>query len=208
MKVSNSYNEFDLQGQISLICAKYAGDYLDRFYHANTYHHVYNRGTLKSKIFFDKDDYNYFLNRLGKFSVKYKIEIMAFCLMPNHFHLLVNQTDENLKVGKFVGDLINGHTKFINKKYQRTGVVFEGPAKAKYVNHLSDNKRIVEYILSNPVIAGLSKHADEYVYSSAYEIINNVENSITCKTGLIKIYGTYENVISMIHYLSRAVPQP
>lgn len=47
--------------------------------------------------------------------------------------LLVKQTDENLKVGKFVGDLLNGHTKFINKKYQRTGVVFEGPAKAKYV---------------------------------------------------------------------------
>lgn len=128
--------------------------------------------------------------------------------MPNHFHLLIKQTDENLKVGKFVGDLINGHTKFINKKYQRTGVVFEGPAKAKYVNYISEIKRIVEYILANPVMAGLSKHTNEYVYSSAYEIINNVENSITCKSGLTQIYGTLENVIAMIHNIRKAVSQP
>jgi REP element-mobilizing transposase RayT len=173
-----------------------------KFYYADTYHHVYNRGALKSKIFFDKDDYNYFLHRLKKHADKNKIEIVAYCLMPNHFHLFVKQTIDNYTIGKFIGDLQNGFTKFINKKYKRSGVVFEGPAKAKYLTDKSYHKPVVEYILHNPVSAHLVKTADGWIYSSANEIVYDTNRKITSIDDLIKIYTSRENLLSAIKDLA------
>lgn len=173
-----------------------------KFYSANTYHHVYNRGALKSKIFFDKEDYNYFLHRLKKYSDKYKIVILAYCLMPNHFHLFAKQTTDFLTIGKFIGDLQNGFTKFINKKYKRSGVVFEGPAKAKYVTNESYHKPIVEYILLNPVSAHLVKTAESWIYSTANEIVYDANRKITTIDELIKIYTSRENLLSAIKELT------
>ncbi|MBS3944143.1 MAG: transposase [Melioribacter sp.] len=173
-----------------------------KFYRANTYHHVYNRGALKSKIFFDKEDYNYFLHRLKRHADRNKIEILAYCLMPNHFHLFAKQTTDFLTIGKFIGDLQNGFTKFINKKYKRSGVAFEGPAKAKYVTNESYHKPIVEYILLNPVSAHLVKTADSWMYSTANEIVYDANRKITSIDELIKIYTSRENLLSAIKELT------
>lgn len=173
-----------------------------KFYYANTYHHIYNRGALRSKIFFDKDDYNYFLHRLKKHADKNKIEILAYCLMSNHFHLCVKQNTDICTVGKFIGDLQNGFTKFINKKYNRSGVVFQGPAKAKYLTDKSYYKPVIEYILLNSVTAKLVKSASDWSYSSAYEITNNLNYKITSIDELMHIYGSPENLLDAIKGLT------
>ncbi|MBU2446014.1 MAG: transposase [Bacteroidetes bacterium] len=106
---------------------------MQKLYYADAYHHVYNRGTLRSTIFWGDEDYLYFLNRLRKFKNRSKVKIICYSLLTNHFHFIVKQTDNKLTIGDFISDLQNGHTKFINKKLERTGVLFEGPAKSKFI---------------------------------------------------------------------------
>lgn len=63
----------------------------DREFYKNTYHHLYNRGANKEKIYFDRESYLYFLRRLKQYKNKHQIELLSYCLMPNHFHLFVKQ---------------------------------------------------------------------------------------------------------------------
>jgi REP element-mobilizing transposase RayT len=173
-----------------------------KLYYSDTYHHVYNRGTLQTKIFFDEEDFQFFLNRLKKFSERYQVKVIVYCLLNNHFHLFVKQTNDKLTIGKFIGDLLNAYTKFINKKYNRIGVLFESPAKVKFINEKIYFKWIIEYILLNPVKAKLVCKATEWKYSSAYELLNVSNNLITSLDELKTIYGTKENLMSEINNLS------
>src|SRR3972149_5193578 len=99
---------------------------------ANEYYHVYNRGSEKRTIFQSPRDYNKFLDRVKENSQKYSIDILCFCLKPNHYHLLVQQTTE-LSVAKFINPIQLGHAKFFNTKYDRVGPLFQGRFKAKAV---------------------------------------------------------------------------
>ncbi|MFA5804020.1 MAG: transposase [Melioribacteraceae bacterium] len=166
----------------------------DKLYYAETYHHIYNRGTLQTNIFFEEEDFNYFLNRLRKFKDKYEIKIISFCLLNNHFHLFAKQTNDKLKIGKFISDQLNAHTKFMNKKYNRTGVLFEGPAKTKFVKEKIYYKWIVEYILLNPVEAKLVDNVTKWKYSTANELLVKDKNWITSIDELIMIYGSLTNI--------------
>ncbi|MDQ7818084.1 MAG: transposase [Melioribacteraceae bacterium] len=174
----------------------------DKLYYADTFHHIYNRGTLRTNIFFVDEDYNYFLNRLQKFKDKYEIRVITYCLLNNHFHLFVRQTNDKLTIGKFISDLQNAHTKFINKKYKRTGVLFEGPAKIKFISEKEYHKYIVEYILLNPVKANLVKNAAKWKYSTAFELLNMNSLMISDESELIRIYGTIDTLKSLISNFS------
>ena len=174
---------------------------MHKLYYADTFHHVYNRGTLRSDIFFDEDDYDYSLNRIDKFKNKYDVKLLCYCLMRNHFHFFLKQTKDNLTIGKFIGDLQNGHTKFINKKYQRTGVFFEGPAKSKFLSDKTYHEWFIEYIMLNPVIAGLSDKAENWKYSTAHEIANDKFNMLTDIDELVTIFGSIEKVKEKIKNL-------
>ena len=88
----------------------------ERNFHKNTYHHLYNRGANKGKIFFDEESYLYFLRKLKHYKTKYSIQILSYCLMPNHFHLFVKQQEEYLRISNFLSDLLNSYVKSINKE--------------------------------------------------------------------------------------------
>jgi putative transposase len=135
------------------------------------YYHIYNRGNSKQKIFTDKNDYQRFVDLLyavnseDKFNfsdsikgisvyerrVKDKlISIGAYCLMPNHFHILVTPLSEE-GLSRFMQKLSTAYAMYFNKKNNRTGSVFEGKFKAE---HLKDDiylKYIFSYIHLNPI---------------------------------------------------------
>jgi REP element-mobilizing transposase RayT len=144
-----------------------------RNFEIDTYHHLYNRGAGKQKIFFDENDYKFFVKKLKEYKQKYSIEILSYCLMPNHFHIFIHQTTAELLGSKFIGNLTNSYTKSINKKYKRSGVLFQGRTKNKIFYNEDDFKRVVKYILLNPVKTGLVKKFDEWKYSSAKELIKS-----------------------------------
>lgn len=153
-----------------------------RNFDEDTYHHLYNRGANRLKIFFDKLDYQFFKKRMLKYKIKYDVEILSYCLMPNHFHILVRQTSNNNPLNKFISDFINSYTKSINKKYGRSGVLFEGPTKNKIIYDESALPFVAKYILLNPVRAKLCNQFYKYEFSSAKELLNISNDGITDKS--------------------------
>jgi putative transposase len=170
-----------------------------RYFQEDTYHHLYNRGANKAKIFFDKNDYYYFLKKLKKYNQKYSIEILCYCLMINHFHIFVRQTTQEKSIGNFVGDLTNSYTKTINKKYKRTGVIFEGKTKNKIIYDEDAFTVLAKYILLNPVRAKLVAKFEDWEFSSANELLNGNEDQLTDDTILryFKSVQDFKNYITI-----------
>lgn len=137
------------------------------------YYHIYNRGNSEQKIFHDKEDYLRFisllyvsnssqsfnlydLNRDTKFNV-YEIErinllvdIGAYCLMPNHFHILITERIEG-GISKFMQKLSTAYSMYYNKKYKRTGGLFEGKFKSQHADTDRHLKYLFSYIHLNPI---------------------------------------------------------
>lgn len=160
------------------------------------YYHVFNRGVAKQPIFSNKRDYERFLlnlsyhqyeklpfrlSRLLQLStetrndvireLEYKnekcIELAAYVLMPNHFHLLLKQT-ANQGVSRFVSTTLNGYTKYYNTKNERVGHVFQGMFKAVRVESDEQLVHVSRYLHLNPIVSYLIKKEDltSYQWSS------------------------------------------
>lgn len=129
------------------------------------YYHLYNRGTEKRIIFLDKQDYQHFLFLMYICNTKKSIELRnvgknfergetiidigAFCLMPNHFHILVREKIES-GISTFMRKLLTAYSMYFNKKYDRTGKLYEGVFKSIHLNTDKYLKYIYSYIHLNP----------------------------------------------------------
>jgi putative transposase len=138
----------------------------------NEFYHVYNRGVEKRTIYLDLNDYQrftellYVANTSGPTNLReikrehediYKwdrgeplVAIGAYCLMPNHFHVLLTPIQEN-GVSIFMNKLCTSYAMYFNRKYERTGALFEGKFKAKHVDSDEYLKYLFAYIHLNPV---------------------------------------------------------
>jgi putative transposase len=141
-------------------------------------YHVFNRGNNKQKIFLEQENYSYFLNGIEKYLVP-DCDILAWCLMPNHFHFLIyaNQnsvieiTDGSFKRQRFsqgIKQLLSSYTKAVNKKYGRTGSLFQQKTKALCVLDGERNYAATafHYIHQNPLKSGLVKMMEDWTFSS------------------------------------------
>jgi putative transposase len=153
-----------------------------------SFYHVYVRGSNKQKIFIDSDDYVYFfrlINRylsknleIGKTGGVYpnfigKVEIVAYCLMKNHFHLLIYQIDVPF-MEKFMRSMMTSYGVYFNLKYKRTGPVFESRYKAAIIDQEQYLQHITRYIHHNP------RFWQRYTYSSLrYYIQGNEPHWLT-----------------------------
>lgn len=147
-------------------------------YVENGYYHVYNRGIEKRTIFEDEMDYKTFLKYLKEAlspppNPKYlkvpvtlkggtfkgvprpvknfdkKIELVAYCLMPNHFHLLIKQNDKD-SIRGFMSSLLTRYSMYFNKKYERVGPLYQDRYKAVLVNEEPYLLHLSRYIHLNP----------------------------------------------------------
>jgi putative transposase len=133
------------------------------------YYHVYNRGNSKQIIFHNKDDYLHFVKLLYLSNTKNNvilrnfnknffdfkqenkiIAIGAYCLMPNHFHLILTQTEDG-SISKFMQKLTTAYSMYYNKKYKRTGTLFEGKFKSQHIRDDRYLKYLFSYIHLNPI---------------------------------------------------------
>lgn len=135
------------------------------------FYHIYNRGAGKAKIFFEEDNYIYLLKKIKKYSLDNKFSVIAYCLMPNHFHSLMRQ-DSDRPLNITLGFIFNAYTKAINKRLNRSGTLFQGSFKSIPVE---DNKYLIElcrYIHRNPIDDGLVKNIEDWKFSNYLEWIN------------------------------------
>ena len=144
----------------------------------NELYHNYNRGNNRQLIFFKSDNYIYFLQKVRKFVLPH-CDILAYCLMPNHFHFLIS-SDNRTVVTKPIGDqnrnilsegirnLLQTYTKAINKQNNSTGSLFQQNTKAKCLSKGSKAYDYIcmHYIHQNPMKAKLVKKMEDWDYSS------------------------------------------
>jgi putative transposase len=131
---------------------------------SNTYYHLYNRGNNKALIFFENDNYAYFLDQFKKHVASF-CEVYSYCLMPNHFHFFIRINDST-PFERGIKNFLISYSKAINKKYNRVGTLFQDRYKVSEITSDSYYTRIITYIHQNPVVAGLVKSMEDYKYSS------------------------------------------
>jgi putative transposase len=139
-----------------------------------TFYHVYARGISRGRIYMNDEDYKYFLLLLARYlsiepskdrnGVTYphlfgRVELVCYCLMPNHFHLLIYQQDAGA-MKAFMQSLMTSYSRYFNKKYKRSGSLFESRYKASMVIQEKYLQHITRYIHMNP------KYWKTFQYSS------------------------------------------
>ena len=93
------------------------------------YYHIYNRGVDRNPIFFTPANYEYCLHLIKRYLTPYAATIIAYCLMPNHYHFLLRQ-ESDMPLSKFIGVLFNAYAQAINKQQLRSGSIGLGYAPA------------------------------------------------------------------------------
>ncbi len=137
---------------------------------AGNYYHVYNRGNNRQLIFFERENYVYFLRQLRNHLITHGVDIIAYCLMPNHYHLLVYlKTD---RFSKLMQAFTLSYAKAISKRYQRVGSLFQGRFQAIHVDREEYLLHLTRYIHLNPVSANLVEKAENWEFSSYQEYID------------------------------------
>ena len=126
-----------------------------RILFANNYYHVFNRGNRKHKIYFKQRDYHHFVRLMFKLSREYSFSIYSYCLMPNHYHILVNIGSKPEEFPKYMHRFMTAYSKYINKKYNLVGRLFQDRYRTKFVTREKGLKMVSEYIRRNPIEAGL-----------------------------------------------------
>ncbi|RXJ69315.1 hypothetical protein CRV08_04715 [Halarcobacter ebronensis] len=155
------------------------------------YYHIINRGVEKRVVFYDKDDFEYFIDLLSIGCKKFNITLHNYCIMNNHYHLLIELIEENLS--KFMRYLNATYAIYFNKKYKRVGHLWQGRFKSWYVANEAYLYILMRYIEQNPIKAKIVEKIEYYPYSSSFYFFKKdiipeyLENS-----WIVKTYG--ENI--------------
>ena len=131
---------------------------------ANALYHVTSRGDRREAIFEDDDDRLSFLQTLGQVVEQFNWLCYAWCLMDNHYHLLIQTPDGNLSKG--MRQLNGVFTQLSNRRYRRVGHLFQGRFKAILVDSDAYLLELARYVVLNPVRAGMVKNAAHWRWSS------------------------------------------
>ncbi len=152
--------------------------HIQKLYAPDTYYHVFNRGVEKRDVFLDDSDYDFFLLLLQRYlgpdtqqDAKYRqqpnysksVSLAAYCLMPNHFHLLLFQSDID-GMQKLMTSIGIAYSSYFNKKYKRVGKLFQSRYKAAPVQEHQYYTHISRYIHLNPL--DINRNYIDYPYSS------------------------------------------
>jgi REP element-mobilizing transposase RayT len=136
----------------------------------NAWHHVMNRGAAFKNIFLSDMHREKFLTLIGEITDRYQVEIHAYCLMKNHYHLLVNTPRGNLS--EAIGYLNSVYAEFFNRTQKTDGPLFRGRFKSTVIDYDDYLLRVSRYIHLNPVRAKLVEKAEEYKWSSYSAYLN------------------------------------
>ncbi len=165
----------------------------------NELYHTYNRGNNRERIFFEKDNYLFFLKKI-RIEVTPLADLLAYCLMPNHYHLLIrvkrvdglNDEQISKRLSRKLGTLQSSYTQAINKAHSRTGSLFQQGAKSK--NLESYGHICFHYIHQNPVLAGLCQRAEDWEFSSYRDYIGLRNGSLPSKAVAFECLDVPSNI--------------
>lgn len=136
-----------------------------RYIFAGEYYHVLNRANRKAEVFHGQADYLAFLNLMASAQEHVEVSILAACLMPNHFHLVL-RPERNGDITRWMKWLLTTHAVRYNKKYGKTGHVWQGRFKASHVQTDEHLLTVMRYVERNAARAKLVKRAEQWPWGS------------------------------------------
>jgi len=134
------------------------------------FYHIINRGVERRDVFLEKKDFEKFLGICEEYSKIFNFKIYSFCLMKNHYHLLIKTTSNN--ISNIMKHINMKYTIYFNKKYKRVGPLWQGRFKSFYIvdgNYLTS---LVKYIEFNPLKANITQKIGEYPYAMSSKNYN------------------------------------
>jgi putative transposase len=193
----------------------------------DSYYHIYNRGIDRRVTFTNKREYTRAMDllsfyqytiipiRFSRFSELPQdkqqkqletmvdsgriVDVVAYCLMPNHFHLLLKQKKEK-GIATYVANFVNAYTKYFNTKHERTGPLFQGVFKAVYIETDEQLMHLTRYIHLNPVASSMitPEQLSTYTWSSYPAFMEKEKNDLVSHAAILSIHAmvpNYENFV-------------
>ena len=162
------------------------------------YYHIYNRGNNKEDIFIEEKNYNYFLLKMKEYLIPIA-EVYAYCLLKNHFHVVLKIKDKEQIAEKYLekihlpfSNFFNSYSKSINKTYDRTGSLFQEHLQRNKILDENYLKQLIVYVHLNPLKHKFSKTFEDYRHSSYKTYLSSKETSIE-RDFIIEMFGGLEN---------------
>ena len=183
----------------------------------NKFYHIYNHAVGKDNLFNSSDNFSFFLKKMKLFLENY-INVYAYCLMPNHFHFVIqvkerrvildeyrkkaNFKESNINELDFIsmflsrqfGNLFNSYAQAYNKVNRRMGSLFTNRFKRQVIEDEEYLKTIIVYTHNNPVKAKMVKTAKDWKFSSYNSILSSKDNFVK-RNEVIELFDDVENFI-------------
>lgn len=190
-------------------------------------YHIYNRGVEKRRIFENRRTYKRFLQTIDyyqfegpkpKFSnfIKFKlfkpdpnkkiVDIVGYCLMPNHFHFLIRQVRDK-GISEFLRKVSDSYTRYYNVKYDRVGPLLQGQFKAVLIENNEQLMHVSRYIHLNPIVSFLVNDLIDYEWSSYKDYTSEASNGFCAKDVILELFKSpkdYEQfVLDQVDYVQK-----
>ena len=161
------------------------------------YYHVLNRGVERRSVFLEPEDYEHFIELMCSYARDFGIQIHNYCLMSNHYHILLEITRPVLS--RYMRQLGMNYSIYFNKKYKRSGHLWQGRYRSWYVTDEGYLYTLMRYIEHNPLKAGVVKSLKAYPYSS-YRAFIDPKQRPTClqKSKILQDYGNDHRAIEAL----------
>jgi REP element-mobilizing transposase RayT len=150
-------------------------------------YHVIVRGNQRQKTFLSDTDYQAYLERLGRYRQRLDVIVYAYCLMPNHVHLLVETRSEPLS--KFMQGLQQSYTQYFNRAHHKVGHLFQGRYKAIVCDKDEYLLTLLRYIHLNPVRAKIVQKPEQYKYSGHGAYVDAQKTGIIDPRPVLQMLG-------------------
>jgi REP element-mobilizing transposase RayT len=168
-----------------------------RLFAPGVLYHVIVRGNQRQKTFLGPADYQIYLEKLTQYRRQHEVTIYAYCLMPNHVHLLLECG--KMPLGKFMQGLQQSYAQYYNRKYKKVGHLFQGRYKAILCQKDAYLLELIRYIHLNPIRTKLAKRAQDYLYTSDPAYRMGKATAILDPRAVLKMLGGVRGYKSFIH---------
>jgi REP element-mobilizing transposase RayT len=156
-------------------------------------YHLYNRGNRKAEVFHDRQDYLYFLRQLRKYLLEFPVTLIAYCLMPNHYYLMVRQDGDNA-ISEMMQALGTSLSKTYNEKYGTVGSLFQGKFRDEHVGDNGYLMFLARYIHRNPIKAKLCAAPEDWEFSNYRDVLGQRAGTLCDFSSVLACFADDANI--------------
>jgi putative transposase len=160
-------------------------------------YHIYNRGVNRMPIFVNPNNYVYLLGKVKRLLGELPITVLAYCLMPTHYHFVLRQ-DADIPISIFIQRLFQTYTQAFNKQHGRKGPLFEGRFRHVHVDQDEYVVHLCRYVHLNPVVAGLAQRPEAWPYSNYLEWVEKRPGTLVDRVFIRQYFPTPDTYAAFV----------